>query len=47
QTEGTKNFYPNIKDRIILHLKKCVHFIAETTAEERKEIFSLVDTPTR
>ncbi|CAG8638460.1 8644_t:CDS:2, partial [Scutellospora calospora] len=46
QMEGTKNFYPNKKDRIILHLKKCPHFVAETTAEEREKIYKLVD-PTK
>ncbi|CAG8537087.1 4751_t:CDS:2 [Ambispora gerdemannii] len=26
------------------HLKKCVHFATETTSEQRKEIYNLVET---
>jgi len=29
--EGKKNFFPNKTDRIILHLKKCIHFAKKTT----------------
>ena len=41
EEEGGKNFFPNKKDRIILHLKKCTHFYAKTTPEKRNEIFLL------
>jgi len=42
EEEGGKNFFPNKKDRIILHLKKCSHFFAKTTPEIRSEIFLLL-----
>src|SRR4051812_32095135 len=43
EDEGKKIFFPNKKDRIIVHLKKCSHFVATTTAEERTEIFELLE----
>ena len=43
EEEGQKICFPNKKDRIILHLKKCTHFIAKTTAEEQEEIFKLLE----
>lgn len=41
EEEGKTNFFPNKKDRIVFHLKKCSHFFAKTTPEIRNEIFSL------
>jgi hypothetical protein len=41
QDEGKKFFFPNKTDRIILHFKKCIHFVQKTTPEERREIFGL------
>ena len=38
-----KKFFPNKKDRIIQHFKKCPHFVTKTTAEERAEIFKLLE----
>ena len=38
-----KEFFPNKKDRIVSHFKKCLHFVAKTTAEERAEIFDLLE----
>ncbi len=43
EEDGKKNFFPNKKDRIILHFKKCSHFVTKTTAEERAEIFDLLE----
>ena len=43
EEEGGKNCFPNKKDRIVAHLKKCSHFIAKTTPEIRNEIFSLTE----
>jgi hypothetical protein len=43
EEEGKKKCFPNKKDRIILHLKKCPHFVAKTTAEELEEIFKLLE----
>ncbi|CAG8810430.1 16799_t:CDS:2, partial [Cetraspora pellucida] len=37
-----RNYFPNKKDRIILHLKKCPHFLNATTAEKQAEIFELI-----
>ncbi|RHZ73015.1 hypothetical protein Glove_235g43 [Diversispora epigaea] len=42
--EGKKIFFPNKKDHIISHLKKCTNFINETTIEKREEIFALMQT---
>ncbi|RHZ82237.1 hypothetical protein Glove_110g32 [Diversispora epigaea] len=39
--EGRKNWFPNKKDRIIAHFKKCKNFLNETTPEKREEIFNL------
>ncbi|RHZ86342.1 hypothetical protein Glove_52g143 [Diversispora epigaea] len=39
---GKKNWFPNKKDRIIQHFKKCPNFFTKTTAEEREEIFNLL-----
>jgi len=46
KTEGSKNFFPNKKDRIIAHFKKCAHFATETTSEQREEIYNLVEIKT-
>ena len=43
EEDGKKKFFPNKKDRIILHFKKCPHFVTKTTAEERAEIFDLLE----
>ena len=43
EEEGQKKFFPNKKDRIIQHFKKCPHFFTKTTAEERAEIFKLLE----
>ena len=43
EEEGKKNFFPNKKDRIVSHFKKCLHLVAKTTAEERAEIFDLLE----
>ena len=42
ETNGCKFYFPNKKDRIIAHLKKCAHFAIETTLEEREEIYNFV-----
>ena len=34
EKDGKKTFFPNKKDRIIQHFKKCPNFTAKTTAEE-------------
>ncbi|KAF0532297.1 hypothetical protein F8M41_011340 [Gigaspora margarita] len=41
ENEGKKNSFSNKTDRIIQHLKKCVHFADKTTPEEKEEIFTL------
>jgi len=41
EEEGKKKWFPNKKDRIIQHLKKCCHFYEMTNANERAEIFNL------
>lgn len=41
EEEGEKIFFPNKTDRILLHLKKCTHFIEKTTPDIRDQIFSL------
>ncbi|KAF0534961.1 hypothetical protein F8M41_009753 [Gigaspora margarita] len=41
ENEGKKNCFPNKTDRIIQHLKKCVHFTNKMTPEEKEEIFAL------
>src|SRR3989337_2567834 len=41
EVEGAKKWFPNKKDCIIAHLKKCVNFVAETTPEIREQIFEL------
>ena len=35
--------FPNKKDRIVQHFKKCPNFVNKTTAEERAEIFKLLE----
>jgi hypothetical protein len=42
EEEGCKTYFPNKKDRIIYHFKKCTNFIAKTNEEERKQIFELL-----
>ncbi|CAG8725055.1 7930_t:CDS:1, partial [Scutellospora calospora] len=37
------NSFPNKMDRIIQHLKKCVHFVEKMTPEETDEIFALTN----
>ena|SRR5579863_1664087 len=46
ETEGHKCYFPNKKDRIIAHFKKCAHFATETTPEEREKIYNLVEVNT-
>ena len=41
EEEGKKNFFPNKTDRILLHLKKCTHFIEKITPDIKDQIFSL------
>jgi len=41
EEEGKKIFFPNKTDRILIHLKKCTHFVEKTTPEIRDQIFSL------
>jgi hypothetical protein len=41
EEEGKKIFFPNKTDRILLHLKKCTHFIEKTTPDIRDQIFLL------
>ena len=43
EKEGKKNFFSNKKDRIVYYFKKCPHFVVKTTAEERAEIFNLLE----
>ena len=49
EEEGRKIYFPNKKDRIIYHFKKCTNFFAKTNEEERKQMFELLqpdnDTP--
>ena len=45
EQEGKKTFFPNKKDRIIQHLRKCEHFISQTTPEERAEVDELATAP--
>lgn len=42
EEKGKSIFFPNKKDRIIQHLKKCTHFLEVTTPEIQDEIFSLL-----
>ena len=44
EEEGSKTFFPNKRDRIIQHFKKCPNFTTKTTAEERTEIFKLLES---
>lgn len=41
--EGTNHYFPNKKDKLISHFKKCIHFIVKTTAKEREKNFKLTD----
>ena len=41
ENEGKKIFFPNKTDKIVQHLKKCIHFIEKTTPEQREEVFNL------
>ncbi|KAF0433251.1 hypothetical protein F8M41_005105 [Gigaspora margarita] len=41
ENEVKKNCFPNKTDRIIQHLKKCVHFADKTLPEEKEEISAL------
>jgi hypothetical protein len=43
EEEGGKTWFPNKRDRIIQHFKKCSNFVSKTTAEERAEIFKLLE----
>ena len=43
EEEEQKKFFPNKKDQIIQHFKKCPHFVTKTTAEKRAEIFKLLE----
>jgi hypothetical protein len=42
EIEGKKTSFPNKKDRLIIHFKKCSNFFNETTPDIREEIFNLV-----
>ncbi|RHZ77325.1 hypothetical protein Glove_181g8 [Diversispora epigaea] len=42
EIEGKKTSFPNKKDRLIIHFKKCINFFNETTPEKREEIFNLL-----
>ncbi|CAB4429163.1 unnamed protein product [Rhizophagus irregularis] len=44
EEEGQKTWFPNKKDRIVQHFKKCTNFFAQTNEEQRKEIFELLQT---
>ncbi len=44
EEEGSKKFFPNKRDRIIQYFKKCPNFTIKTTAEERTEIFKLLES---
>ncbi|CAG8704781.1 23948_t:CDS:2, partial [Cetraspora pellucida] len=39
--DGMEVFVSNKMDRIIVHLKKCIHFTGQTTPEEREKVFNL------
>ena len=39
EEEGKRIFFSNKTDRILLHLKKCTHFIEKTTPDIRDQIF--------
>jgi hypothetical protein len=43
EEEGKKIYFPNKKDRIVLHLKKCNNFLSVTTPEKQAEIFASAD----
>jgi hypothetical protein len=43
EEEGGKTWFSNKRDRIIQHFKKCSNFVSKTTAEERAEIFKLLE----
>ena len=43
EEEGQKICFPNKKDRIIQHFKKCPNFLAKTN-EERERIFGLLQS---
>ncbi len=43
EEEGSKIFFPNKRDRIIQHFKKCPNFTTKTTAKEHMEIFKLLE----
>ncbi|CAB4422701.1 unnamed protein product [Rhizophagus irregularis] len=42
EEEGQKISFPNKKDRIIQHFKKCDNFFAKTNEEEREKIFAIL-----
>lgn len=42
EEEGCKIWFPNKKDHIIQHFKKCPNFFTKTKEEEREEIFALL-----
>ncbi|RHZ78892.1 hypothetical protein Glove_155g144 [Diversispora epigaea] len=42
EIEGKKTSFPNKKDRLIIHFKKCSNFFNETTPDIREEIFNLI-----
>ncbi|KAF0550220.1 hypothetical protein F8M41_024796 [Gigaspora margarita] len=41
KNEGKKNCFPNKMNRIIQHLKKCIHFADKMLPEEKEKIFTL------
>jgi hypothetical protein len=42
EKEERKILFPNKKDRIIQHFKKCENFFAKTNEEEREKIFAIL-----
>ena len=42
EEERQKTWFPNKKDRIVQHLKKCPNFFAKTNEEEREKVFAIL-----
>ena len=40
--EGCKIWFPNKKDRIVQHFKKCPNFLAKTIEKERENVFAIL-----
>ena len=43
EEEGRKIWFPNKKDRIVQHFKKCNNFLAKTNEEEQEKIFAILE----